>query len=521
MTFHPQQLLSCLLLIFSCSSLLSTLSFANAQLDRQYRLESLGLLKSQDNVDHILGEYLERAYENFFSQQSRFQTISSKAVDRALSDSKLPYSKIVTDPEILAQIARVTRADSLLRTQVVKSGKAFHFKLDWLHSPQTEVLGSIDFEVDAPKPGSSFDQNEYAQVIQKNLALLIAQVPFQGQITGRDRASVTLSLGERDRLKPGDILTISTLDEVKRHPLLKSVSEWKLSPTGKVRIEKVDQEMSFGSIIEEEPGKQISKYQKIALVQHAPLLASNTESVPQELSVTPAYDPEIGWGAFSLPFGSYERSFSSRTPANSYLGNPFTYGARVESHLLLNRDFFTFIRLDYLMWNHKQSDASSGLSTPASKTGGVPGSQTSVLFSAGYRISFTHSQIGPQGWAGLGYKITSINLPISASEATAPYTFKSLMLGAGLNLALRQSLSLETSLRFRILSSVDATNLARNSSVDGTSDVEFYLGLAYKFNEQLGLRGGFEIQSLSAQFDNGSSLSQKTMTFAPALLYYF
>ncbi|NBU20172.1 hypothetical protein EBS43_01970 [bacterium] len=521
MKLNTYRLYSHLLLLISWAFLLTDDGFANAHLDRQYRLESLGLLKSQDNVDHILSEYLENAYQSFFSQQSRFQAISSRAVDQALNDSKLPYSKIITDPEVLAQIARVTHADSLLRTQVVKSGRAFHFKVDWLHSPQTEVLGSVDFELDVPTPGSSFDQNQYAQVIQKNLALLIAQVPFHGQVTGRDHSSVTLSLGERDQLKSGDILTISTLDEVKRHPLLKNISEWKLSPTGKVRVEKVDREMSFANIIEEEPGKQISKYQKIAIVQHSPLLASNTESVPQELSVTPDYDPEIGWGAFSLPFGSYERSFSSRSPAYSYLGNPFTYGARVESNLLLNREFFTYIRLDYQMWNHQQNDASSGLATPASKNGGVPGSQTSVLISGGYQISLTHSQSGPQGWVGLGYKITSVNLPISSSEATSPYTFKSLLLGAGLNLKLKQSLSLETSLRYRIFSSVDASNLVQGASVNGTSDVEIYLGLSYKFNEQFGLRGGVEIQSLSAQFDNGNSLSQKTMTFAPALLYYF
>src|SRR6478609_5668088 len=66
---------------------------ATAELDHRYALETLGALRSWDNVDGLFGDYVKTAYQEYFSHQSRFRFQDLSKVDSALMTAKIPYQK--------------------------------------------------------------------------------------------------------------------------------------------------------------------------------------------------------------------------------------------------------------------------------------------------------------------------------------------------------------------------------------------------------------------------------------------
>src|SRR6185437_7272426 len=92
---------------------------ASVDLDRQYALETIGFLRATDNVDGLFGDYVENAYKDYFSRQSRFVVQDLSKEETVLSHSKLQYAKLIQDPQVLAAIARKSRSQTLLRTKVL------------------------------------------------------------------------------------------------------------------------------------------------------------------------------------------------------------------------------------------------------------------------------------------------------------------------------------------------------------------------------------------------------------------
>src|SRR4051812_43818557 len=94
----------------------SGLARASAELDRRYSIETVGFLKSWDNVDGLFSEYVARAYREYFAHQSRFLVQDLGKADAILSHAKIPYAKLIDDPEVLLQLSRSARSQSILRT---------------------------------------------------------------------------------------------------------------------------------------------------------------------------------------------------------------------------------------------------------------------------------------------------------------------------------------------------------------------------------------------------------------------
>src|SRR6185295_11380111 len=93
--------------------LISPVAQANPEMDRLYALETVGALKAWDNVDGLFSDYVSSAYKDYFSRQTRFVYQDLSKADAVLKHSKLPYPKLIEDPQVLAQIARAEKTQTL------------------------------------------------------------------------------------------------------------------------------------------------------------------------------------------------------------------------------------------------------------------------------------------------------------------------------------------------------------------------------------------------------------------------
>ncbi len=505
-------------MVLGTSSLFARPALANPELDRRYALESIGVLRSWDNVDGLFGDYVSQAYKEYFAAQSRFVFIDFSKSDSALTGSKIPYPKLIEDPEVLGQVSRTFHAETVIRTKIYKEGPRYRFSLEWLQSPKMDLIASETFTLDQPDAGQSIGVDNLKASVQAAMDRMVHKVPFLANVTGRDNTSITMNIGRASEIHKDDLVLIATLDEVKKHPLLKSIVDWRLTPTGRAVVDAVDEGIAFAKVSEEEPGRQVAKYQKV--IQIIPAVKKPSSSViddnVEEAERKRLEPPRLGWVAAGPWVGALSREFTSSSTVGKQ-GSAVFFGAKAEGQLWLNKEWFAELALGYgFAPGYSQTD----LTTNAS-TGGT--SVTPSVFQSrldfGYTYFTSGDLLGPKGWLKLGYQSMSYTFPFSASEQTVSNSFRGLFLGIGGDLPVRDGFGAILNLDFGIITSGDesVTTLA----VGSAKSVTFFLGGYYRLQPRMMIRAGFDITSQSADFVNGASLNQKVTSFAPSVVYFF
>lgn len=506
---------------------------ASRDLDRRYAFESIGYLRAWDNMGGLFGEYIREAYDDYFFKQGRFRVHDLDQANKILRHSNIPYEKLIQDKKILANIAKVTRVETLLRTKVLKENDRFKIVMEWMLSPKMEKISEQISFLDIPAQGRPMGKEFMQVAVSKALDRLIGKVPFLGHITGRDEDWVTINIGKSNRIEIGDQLTVATVEEVKMHPLLNSISDWRFKTTGKMVVEQVDRNIAFCRVVEEEPGIQVGRYQKITTqVQRVAKTDKVSElefiddvkkekgEPPKQYSVEDYYvPPKMGVLSAGLSLGGLSRSF--KNDAVDQTGTGLFYGAALDGMVFFNRNVFAELSFDYGLSDYDQEEKTTGKKIAlASGHGGL----NRVRFNLGYLYLANDRYWGPRGWAKVGYHSTKYNHPISAANYTGPATFSGLFLGIGGDLPIRLRWSVRMEVNLGVIRSVDATDYSPGDD-SGTTDVHFNFGFHHRLTPQVGILIPLDVLANSADFINGAggnaNLSERVIRFAPRLLYYF
>ncbi|MGZ3698868.1 MAG: hypothetical protein ACXWP5_12055, partial [Bdellovibrionota bacterium] len=503
---------------------------ASADLDRQYALEKLGYLRSWDNVDNLFADYVSNAYRDYFSHQSRFIVQDLSKADAILTNSKIPYNKVIDDADVLGQLARATRAESILRTKILKEGHRYRFTIDWLHSPMMEVMAREEFTMDEPTDGKAFGLGDINDLLQKALDRLFAKVPFSAQVTGRDNNSVTVNEGQGADLKPGDTLLVSTLDEVKKHPLLHTIVGWTLTPVGKLTVDTVDEGIAFCKVTEEQPGRSISRYMKITQV--IPVAAPPTDGTNgQIIDETKAAQtdkaalepPKLGFVELSTLFGGSARSYSNSaiiTPGANFNGGGFMFQGKADGEIWFNRDWFADLGFIYGIGNYNQTDTVSNTPSPATAAGGVNESLFSFKVNAGYSFLVTGDFFGPKAWLKAGYQLDNWYLPNSTIENTNSISYSAIFLGVGGDVPIRAGFGAQLNFEYAVFTFSSQTALA-SGSASAAHHVTLYAGGYYRFTPRITFKAGFDLLSDGTEYPAGVSNHQQVLSALLGAVYYF
>ncbi len=528
--FRNSALNSALIAVLSLGVFFSTprKAFANADLDHRFALESIGFLKAWDNVDGLFAEYVSKAYQEYFTRQSRFILQDLSKTDPILSDAKIPYMKLIDDPDILKQVARKFHVDSLVRTKIQKEGRQYRFTLDWLHAPNMELISTESFVLQDPGDGRVFGLSDVRETLQNAVNQMIVRVPFLGHVTGRDGDAVTTNIGSSANIYRGDILTIGTLEETKLHPLLKSIVDWRFVSTGKLVVEDVDERIAFCRIKEEDPNRKIARYQKVLDAYHPPATSrkgSVQEGEDLDAPIKKDDSPHMGFGSAGLWLGTFSRTFfvpdaaevaavpaSGSTPAKDAIpkipasSKSKTYlvvGTKAEAQLWLNRQLFGDLALGYALLGSQRL--------------------TTLRADVGYNYFMNPDIFGPKGWVKAGFQSTSYSLQASDENLTAPSSFKGFFLGTGGDIPLRNGYGAILNLDFGVLTSGSQTGLTNPNYGDPSSStsVAFSVGAYYRKTSKMTYRVSLDVLSQGGDFNGGASVTHNTFAIVPALIYYF
>ncbi|NDD92082.1 hypothetical protein EBZ37_08360 [bacterium] len=495
------------------------LSLASPEFDRRYSLQSVGALKSSDNVDGLFSNYVADALKDYFSGQPRFTMQDLTTAQSLIDKSKLPYDQVIEDSKVLEKLARATRSETLIRTKIFKEGPRYRFTIDWLHAPKMDALSSEVFYLDEPRDGNTLGAETIRAQIQIAMDRLIRKVPFYAQINGRDGDTVTINSGENLGLKKGDTLWVGTIDDVKKHPLLNVIAEWKIARTGSLRVEQVDHALAFCKIVEEDPARPIARGQKITQITAAPPPAPTViqENESEKPSLMDREEPpRLGWVSAAPQVGTFTRQFSSQSGSTGKTGGGTTYGGRTEAVVWLDREWFTEGALGFSAFSFSQSDIVNGSSTTLSGSGTLMEAKIALGYSYLPGLNF----FGAKGWIKAGYQTAIYSLPKYSAQNVNPVTWSGMLLGIGGDLPLRSGWTAQLNLDFGLLRSVKETGTARAAPISSTM-VHFYFGTVYNLRPRLLLRTGVAFQSQGAEYDGGASLSHRTIALIPSFVIPF
>ena len=235
--------------VFLLCLLLISPAQASPEYDRVYQLETLGWLKAADNVDGLFVDYLNEVYSKYFKRQSRFIIKDLGGLDSVLGNSSLSYHQLITNRDIIKKVAQKFKVESLLRTHVYKEADTYRFELEWVYGPKGDVLAQYEFRYVDPKKDEGLQGSDLPKAIDHALDELIAKLPFLGQVTGVDGEQITVNWGRNQHLEPKQILVIYTLQNLKRHPILNTIEEWRWEPVGKAQVQQVEESISFARVI--------------------------------------------------------------------------------------------------------------------------------------------------------------------------------------------------------------------------------------------------------------------------------
>ncbi|NDD92999.1 hypothetical protein EBZ37_13070, partial [bacterium] len=203
------------------------LSQASPENDRIYQLDTLAWLKPADNMDGVFSDYLEDQFSRYFSAQGRFLIKPLKGLSEILGKSTEKYPELVQEVEILKKISRKYGVEDLLRSRVSKEGDSYYFVFEWVFAAKGDVVAKVEFRYLDEGRASGVQGEGLARAVRKGLDELISKLPFLGSVTGIEDRTITINLGKNFGVKSGQVVTLYTLQGVKRHPLLHTVEEWR------------------------------------------------------------------------------------------------------------------------------------------------------------------------------------------------------------------------------------------------------------------------------------------------------
>lgn len=455
----------------------------------------------EDNVDGAFKPLIEKSYREVFEKNPRFDLTSSAA-----------------------------EADSAIRTKLSKQGEQFNFNFQFSVLSNNPAEPESVFAVEKASLRSDATADEISQAAKKGLKALLKKIPFYGTVTGKEQ-TMTFDIGGASGLKAGDIVQISRIDAIKKHPLLKSILDVTMLPVGTARVDSVEGTIAFATTQEEMPGETIQRMHKITSVVGR--ADAKSEDAPKEINEFSDKDewkdgmkPQIGYIGLGPFLGSLSAAMSRNDGSTSVAGSAFNPGVKLSSEIWLTKNWFADLGFGISTASLTLKDDRTG-----SKSSSFSTTATNFEFDVGYRHFLWNTLRGPNFFAKLGYgsfswKTPTIEDSLMGSKSyggmragiggSVPFYSKNLGLFAGLNLGLFNSYTEETT---KI-----STDTSQDSSV---SMVNFQLGFYNYVYDNMAFRVSFLLDIYSAEFTGGatkpgtSETSQKQIGFMPALLYYF
>lgn len=304
--------------------------------DTLTRFQAIVFWGLQDNMDGIFANPLSRTLASELSQNQ--QLMIKEQINPA-------FNPLSLDAEKRKKLIP-SGFDGALWGQIIKLPQVI--QVQWyLYDREGRVFLTKQKDV-----SSGPTQSNILASLHEGLGSLFAELPYQALVIGKKNRLITINAGEAQGLTAGQVLDVVWVSRIDRHPVQDFVTHFELIPLGKILIQTLEKNMSFGSLIEErfpgwiKPGAKIwakapAKYPPLTRTSSGALIENGAEGPTPPILIGQIYDsvhpkaPEYGWLAFEFLTGPMEAKQTQVGRGNVKGSSPFSLGLGIRHQLWL------------------------------------------------------------------------------------------------------------------------------------------------------------------------------------------
>ncbi|MBX9767374.1 MAG: hypothetical protein K2X47_08900 [Bdellovibrionales bacterium] len=406
----------------------------SSETDNLLKLTRVTLAPVTDNTDGIYARPVENKLRDLVSRTYRWDFIEGNFVGGIQT-----INEFEENPDSVQKLTKALQAEGLISARIIKTPQNIQIQLGlFLGADGKLIVKETTSEI------KKFEISEILSQLERSYKLLLERLPFRGYVLSRIQNKVTLNLGAKDGIRPGDPVSAILVLSLRRHPKQNFMVAHDKEVLGQIRIDKVEDSLSFGTITFEKERGVIQKLTKIGSnlpVQYSPSIEGGTTQ--GEFGI----DSSAGFGGASVPPGDLPQVWVPVDPPTfgkvSFL---FGLGSFSANTLLAtsgsvegNSNFVPSLKVNGEIWITPQWIVRAGIqNVPFSISNPLPGSSPSRLnmsatryqFHLGYNILLLNDFFGPRVQLLAGVQQFNLYADASSPLALTETTFSGFNLGA-------------------------------------------------------------------------------------------
>jgi hypothetical protein len=514
------------LLIFSFLSLsaiaqqeqkVQTAAVYKSDVDDLLTIKSITVLPATDNVGGIYSHALEEELKNQIDKNHRFKFVDSQFAGALISPDDLE-----TKPQQIKDITQNINADAAVASRITKGPDGITIQVDLFLKADGKLVSK-----EITKEKSSFDIKQIKAATAETFGKVIRQIPYDGLVLSRTNELVTINLGKKDGLSTGQMVSAVLLIKTNRHPKLNFIISSDKEVLGKIRLDKVDDTLSFGKILVEKSVGAIRKDTKISGIDFVQYTNNDDESfktAPQDKKDATFGENPKEWKPADPPtFGKVGATFG--------LGQMRYHSTQSGTSMTADSPMYPLIKLSAELWftsewigNFELTQGVMSMNNPGPNApSDLSVHQSDYSLSFGYNFMIQDDFFGPSVLLSLGYANFGLDVDSSAAPSLPATNYSGFFFGVRGTVPVtdNKKWNLGGELKYFLKS-----DLSESPTSSGSSDntmTKFSIVGFYQQNTKLRFIGSLDFSLFSSKFSGGtgSDTSQKFNNLNAGAEYLF
>lgn len=222
-------------------------------IDDLLTVERVSVLPFLDNLQGIYARPIEAHFISLIEGMHRWNYIPASNSGAILSPEELEAA-----PEKTLQISQALGVDGFFAGQVIKGPSGIKVHISFFLTKDGKLLSQAIL-----RDYKQFDLADLKEQTQRMLTEIVNRIPYSGRVLSRESNRITVNLGRRDGLQVGQLLSVIQIIQSQRHPKFNFLVRTEKEIFGKIKVLKVDETLSFGTVVTEKEKGAIQKNSKI------------------------------------------------------------------------------------------------------------------------------------------------------------------------------------------------------------------------------------------------------------------
>lgn len=225
----------------------------SSRVDGSLTVKSLVVVPMIDNVGGIYAGPLTEELYRLLDQDRQWNV--AKATDLKADNPDV----LEENPKRVGDLQKKYKVDAVLSGRILKSPKGITLKLSLIGGEDALPITSETIE-----NYQGFETADLKAKLGEVFTNLKNHLPYQATVTSRQGQLVTVNIGKNHGARVGEDLLVVLIFKAERHPKFKFITSTEREILGKIKLSKVDDSVSFGSITTEMTANLIQPGFKIA-----------------------------------------------------------------------------------------------------------------------------------------------------------------------------------------------------------------------------------------------------------------